>query len=131
MATRAPYASVGSRAAAAARFAAGGGGRRGGPDRRGPRSHRDRNGERGQPRLPALPRRYSQTYGPGLANRVRAIAASGADAVLDAIGSGSLFHLVEIAPSPAQVVTIADPAAADHGARIWTTASEPAYSLAT
>jgi NADPH:quinone reductase-like Zn-dependent oxidoreductase len=63
--------------------------------------------------LGALP----TTYGPGLADRVGALAPNGVDVVFDAVGSGSLPDLVKIAPSAADVVTIADPTAAEHGAR--------------
>ncbi|WP_430791765.1 NADP-dependent oxidoreductase [Actinoplanes sp. G11-F43] len=48
------------------------------------------------------------TYGPGLADRVAALAPTGVDAVLDAVGSGSLPDLVAIAGSPDRVVTVAD-----------------------
>ncbi|BAL88154.1 putative alcohol dehydrogenase [Actinoplanes missouriensis 431] len=48
------------------------------------------------------------TYGPGLADRVAALAPTGVDAVLDAVGSGSLPDLVAIAGDPARVVTVAD-----------------------
>ena len=47
------------------------------------------------------------TYGPGLADRVAALAPAGVDAVLDAVGAGSLPDLVKIVPSAEQVVTIA------------------------
>ncbi|WP_436535588.1 NADP-dependent oxidoreductase [Actinoplanes sp. HUAS TT8] len=48
------------------------------------------------------------TYGNGLVDRVRELAPSGVDAVLDAAASGSLGDLVEIAGGPDHVVTIAD-----------------------
>lgn len=54
------------------------------------------------------------TYGPGLAERVRALAPSGVDAVVDCAG-GALPDLVALAGDPASVVTIADFAAAAHG----------------
>lgn len=54
------------------------------------------------------------TYGPGLAERVRALVPSGVDAVLDAAG-GSLPALVAIAGDEDRVVTIADLDAAAHG----------------
>ncbi|MEU6992779.1 NADP-dependent oxidoreductase [Streptomyces sp. NPDC046465] len=55
------------------------------------------------------------TYGPGLAERVTALAPDGVDAVLDCAGSGSLPDLVDLAGSPDRVVTIADMNAAKHG----------------
>lgn len=54
------------------------------------------------------------TYGPGLADRVRALAPDGVDAVFDCAG-GALADLVAIAGSPDRVVTIADFDAAAHG----------------
>ncbi|MEU8238377.1 NADP-dependent oxidoreductase [Actinoplanes missouriensis] len=48
------------------------------------------------------------TYGPGLADRVAALTPTGVDAVLDAVGSGSLPDLVAIAGDPSRVVTVAD-----------------------
>jgi len=47
-------------------------------------------------------------YGPGLIERVRAIAPDGVDAALDVAGSGNLPELVEIAGAAEHVVTIAD-----------------------
>ncbi|MEU4273157.1 NADP-dependent oxidoreductase [Streptomyces sp. NPDC026092] len=57
------------------------------------------------------------TYGEGLADRVRAAAPQGIDAVLDASGRGVLPLSVELAGSPENVVTIADLDAARHGVR--------------
>lgn len=57
------------------------------------------------------------TYGAGLAERVRALAPAGVDAVFDCAG-GSLPDLIAIAGDPARVVTIADLAAAVHGVHI-------------
>ena len=54
------------------------------------------------------------TYGTGLAERVRAPAPDGVDAVFDCAG-GALPDLVAIAGDPARVVTIADFDAAAHG----------------
>ncbi|MEU6736061.1 NADP-dependent oxidoreductase [Streptomyces physcomitrii] len=54
------------------------------------------------------------TYGPGLAERVRALAPSGVDAVFDCAG-GALSELVSLAGGSAQVVTVADVTAARHG----------------
>jgi len=54
------------------------------------------------------------TYGPGLTDRVRALAPAGVDAVVDCAG-GSLPDLVAIAGDARRVVTIADFTAAAHG----------------
>ncbi|HEV7653072.1 MAG TPA: NADP-dependent oxidoreductase [Actinophytocola sp.] len=54
------------------------------------------------------------TYGPGLVDRVHALAPAGVDAVFDCAG-GSLPDLIAIAGDTARVVTIADFAAAAHG----------------
>ncbi|MER7283135.1 NADP-dependent oxidoreductase [Dactylosporangium sp. NPDC000244] len=53
-------------------------------------------------------------YGPGLPDRVRALAPGGVDAVLDCAG-GTLPDLIAIAGTPSRVVTIADLTAATHG----------------
>ncbi|MFI7635194.1 NADP-dependent oxidoreductase [Nonomuraea sp. NPDC049400] len=58
------------------------------------------------------------TYGPGLADRVSTLAPGGVDVVVDVAGAGSLPDLVKIAPAPAAVVSIADPTAPEHGARL-------------
>lgn len=58
------------------------------------------------------------TYGPGLTERVRALAPDGVDAVLDAAGSGSLPELIALVPDPSQVVSTADFSAPAHGARV-------------
>ncbi|WP_406222846.1 NADP-dependent oxidoreductase [Streptomyces decoyicus] len=57
------------------------------------------------------------TYGPGLADRLAALAPHGVDVVLDAAGKGSLAELVAIVGDPHRVVTIADFDAARHGVR--------------
>jgi NADPH:quinone reductase-like Zn-dependent oxidoreductase len=57
------------------------------------------------------------TYGPGLVERVRALAPAGVDAVVDCAG-GALPDLVAIAGDAAQVVTIADLDAAAHGVHL-------------
>ncbi|MDT0302642.1 NADP-dependent oxidoreductase [Streptomonospora wellingtoniae] len=57
------------------------------------------------------------TYGTGLEERLRAAAPNGVDAVVDASGRGVLAVSVELAGSADRVVTIADPAAAEHGVR--------------
>ncbi|NLU74037.1 NADP-dependent oxidoreductase [Streptomyces sp. HNM0575] len=61
------------------------------------------------------------TYGPGLAERIRALAPSGVDAVFDCAG-GVLPDLVAIAGDPARVVTVADITAAAHGVHMSHTA---------
>ncbi|GAA3813956.1 NADP-dependent oxidoreductase [Cellulomonas soli] len=58
------------------------------------------------------------TYGPGLADRVAALAPQGVDAAFDTAGSGSLADLVAIVGDAAQVVTVADYTAASLGARL-------------
>jgi NADPH:quinone reductase-like Zn-dependent oxidoreductase len=57
------------------------------------------------------------TYGDGLAERVRAIAPEGVDAVFDASGRGELTLSVELAGGPERVITIAASDAAEHGVR--------------
>ncbi|NUS42107.1 MAG: NADP-dependent oxidoreductase [Mycobacteriaceae bacterium] len=55
------------------------------------------------------------TYGDGLADRVRALAPDGVDAVFDASGFGALPDAVALRGGTDRIVTIADPAAADLG----------------
>jgi NADPH:quinone reductase-like Zn-dependent oxidoreductase len=63
------------------------------------------------------------TYGPGLGQRVAALAPHGVDHVLDAAGSGSLPELVAIAGDPGRVITITDAAGAQQcGVRMSRTA---------
>lgn len=57
------------------------------------------------------------TYGDGLAERIRAAAPQGIDAVLDASGRGVLPLSVELTGNPEKVITIADLDAARHGVR--------------
>jgi NADPH:quinone reductase-like Zn-dependent oxidoreductase len=52
-------------------------------------------------------------YGPGLADRVRALGA--VNAVLDAAGRGVLADAIALAGGPDRVITLSDPAAADFG----------------
>lgn len=59
-------------------------------------------------RLGAVP----VTYGPGLADRVRAVAPEGVDAALDAAGGDALDTSLELAGKPDRVGTIVDQAAA-------------------
>lgn len=60
------------------------------------------------------------TYGDGLAERVRAVAPRGVDAVLDASGRDVLAVSIELAGGVDRVVTIADPHAADLGVHFST-----------
>jgi NADPH:quinone reductase-like Zn-dependent oxidoreductase len=74
------------------------------------------------------------TYGPGLPDRVRAVAPNGIDAALDTAGRGAVADLVTLTPSPSDVVSIADFEAPQHGARVtdgsegraWPTLTEAA-----
>jgi NADPH:quinone reductase-like Zn-dependent oxidoreductase len=58
------------------------------------------------------------TYGAGLADRVRAIAPDGVDAVLDASGRGEIPLSIELAGGPQRVLTLWAFDAADTGIRI-------------
>ena len=58
------------------------------------------------------------TYGAGLADRVRAIAPDGVDAVLDASGRGEIPLSIELAGGPERVLTLWAFDAADTGIRI-------------
>lgn len=53
------------------------------------------------------------TYGPGLVERVRALAPQGVDAVLDAAGRGALDASVELVEDRSRITTIADIAGAE------------------
>ncbi|TYC06506.1 NADP-dependent oxidoreductase [Micromonospora sp. WP24] len=64
------------------------------------------------------------TYGPGLAERVKALVPGGVDVVLDGAGSGSLPDLVSLVASPERVVSIADANAAAYGVH-WSRGSGP------
>jgi NADPH:quinone reductase-like Zn-dependent oxidoreductase len=63
-------------------------------------------------------------YGDGWADRVRAVAPGGVDAVFDAAGAGLLADAIALAGDAARVITIADDNAADHGVRF--TGADPA-----
>jgi NADPH:quinone reductase-like Zn-dependent oxidoreductase len=52
-------------------------------------------------------------YGPGVADRVRALGT--VDAVFDAAGTGVLADAISLAGGPGRVITLSDPAAADYG----------------
>jgi NADPH:quinone reductase-like Zn-dependent oxidoreductase len=59
-------------------------------------------------------------YGDGVADRVRAAAPGGVDAVLDVAGKTPLAELVSLVPEPSQVVTIANFGVGDSGVRLTT-----------
>lgn len=61
------------------------------------------------------------TYGPGLAQRLAALAPRGVDIVLDTAASGSLDDLVAITGDPTRVATVADHARGSVWARMWST----------
>ena len=63
-------------------------------------------------------------YGDGWADRVRAVAPGGVDAVFDAAGAGLLTDAIALAGDVARVITIADDNAADTGVRF--TGADPA-----
>jgi NADPH:quinone reductase-like Zn-dependent oxidoreductase len=63
-------------------------------------------------------------YGDGWADRVRAIAPDGVDAVFDTSGAGVLADSVDLAGDVARVITIADESAAQYGVRF--TGADPA-----
>jgi NADPH:quinone reductase-like Zn-dependent oxidoreductase len=57
------------------------------------------------------------TYGPGLAQRVRALAPKGVDAALDVAGSGIIQESIDIVGDASHVVSVADFSAGKYGAR--------------
>jgi NADPH:quinone reductase-like Zn-dependent oxidoreductase len=57
-------------------------------------------------------------YGQGLAERVRAAAGGPVDAVFDVAGKTPVQELISLAPEPSQVVSIANHAAGQAGARV-------------
>jgi NADPH:quinone reductase-like Zn-dependent oxidoreductase len=59
-------------------------------------------------------------HGPGLAERVRALAPDGVDGGIDTAGRGSVRDLVELVGDPAKVVTIADFGAGELGVQVTT-----------
>ncbi|MFJ8632313.1 NADP-dependent oxidoreductase [Streptomyces sp. NPDC093568] len=70
------------------------------------------------------------TYGEGLADRVRAVAPQGVDAVFDAAGAGDLPVSVELRGTTDRVVTIADPQAGELGVTFHEGGTHPADTLA-
>jgi NADPH:quinone reductase-like Zn-dependent oxidoreductase len=57
------------------------------------------------------------TYGPGLTERVRALAQKGVDAALDLAGSGIIPELIKIVGDPSRVLSVADFSAEQYGAK--------------
>ena len=70
------------------------------------------------------------TYGPGLVDRVRAVAPDGIDAVLDTTGRGVLPDSIELRGGTERIVTIADPAAFALGIAFSSTAQRSVPELA-
>jgi NADPH:quinone reductase-like Zn-dependent oxidoreductase len=58
------------------------------------------------------------TYGPGLAERVRALAPGGVDLGFDTAGQGGVRELIELTGDPARVASIADWSAAELGVKV-------------
>lgn len=73
------------------------------------------------------------TYGPGLAERVRALAPSGVDAAFDIVGSGVIPELIAITGQPTRVLSIADFSAPRYGAQVSSNSKNAAaaFRLAT
>ena len=70
-------------------------------------------------------------YGEGMVERVRALHVDKIDAVLDTAGKTPIEDLISLAPEPSQVVSIANFAAAEAGARVTGAAdSQPMKALA-
>ncbi|MFD0363517.1 NADP-dependent oxidoreductase [Nocardia sp. GCM10030253] len=65
------------------------------------------------------------TYGDGLADRVRALAPTGIDAVFDAAGHGVLPAAIELRGGTDRIVTIADPAAFELGVTFTSAGGAP------
>lgn len=57
------------------------------------------------------------TYGPGLTERVRALAPGGVDAALDLAGSGIIPELIGIVGDPSRILSVADFSAEQYGAK--------------
>ncbi|MCX6049728.1 MAG: NADP-dependent oxidoreductase [Chloroflexi bacterium] len=73
--------------------------------------------ERNQPYLRSLGA-VPTTYGPGLVERVRALAPNGVDAALDIAGSGVIPDLIALTGEPTKVLSIADFSAPQYGAQV-------------
>jgi NADPH:quinone reductase-like Zn-dependent oxidoreductase len=69
-------------------------------------------------------------HGPGLADRVRALAPDGVDGAVDTAGRGSVRDLIALTGDPAKVVTIADFGAGDLGVQVTTGGGGQAARLA-
>lgn len=65
-------------------------------------------------------------YGPGLADRVRAIAPDGVDAALDLVGGEALAATGDVLKVPGRVVSIADPQVMGLGGRFYWTRPDAA-----
>ncbi|MDX6351570.1 MAG: hypothetical protein QOF84_6360 [Streptomyces sp.] len=65
------------------------------------------------------------TYGPGLKERVAALAPGGVDFAFDTAGKGSVKELIEIVGDPGRVITIADFSAAQYGALVTGAGTHP------
>jgi NADPH:quinone reductase-like Zn-dependent oxidoreductase len=78
--------------------------------------------------IAAIPVRYGQ----GGADRVRAAAGGQVDGVFDVVGKSAVQDLISLVPEPAQVVTIANFAAGEAGARVTGGGadSQPRHALA-
>ena len=70
------------------------------------------------------------THGPGLADRVRALAPEGVAGGVDTAGKGSVRDLVELTGDPAKVVTIADFGAGELGVQVTSGGGGQAARLA-
>ncbi|GGP62973.1 NADP-dependent oxidoreductase [Streptomyces abikoensis] len=66
------------------------------------------------------------TYGDGLAERVRALAPGGVDAVLDLVGGGAVATSPAVTAPGARLVSIADPAVTEFGGRVLWVRPDPA-----
>jgi NADPH:quinone reductase-like Zn-dependent oxidoreductase len=69
------------------------------------------------------------TYGLGMADRVRAAVGGHVDAVFDVVGKTQMADLVSLVGDPAQVVSIANFAAPEHGARATGGGGDPSAAL--
>jgi NADPH:quinone reductase-like Zn-dependent oxidoreductase len=70
------------------------------------------------------------TYGPGLVDRVRALAPDGVDAALDIAGSGVIPDLIALTGEPSKVLSIADFSAPQHGAQVSSNSKNAAAAFA-
>jgi NADPH:quinone reductase-like Zn-dependent oxidoreductase len=84
-------------------------------------------GEKNQDRVRALGA-VPVGYGPGLVDRVRALAPNGVDAVLDAAGKGVLRDSIALRGGTDRIVTLADPEAFDLGVTFATGPEERSAS---